>query len=314
MNILGMIIGGGGLALGYQIADILGLVVFLLPITLTIYAFRLYVGQTKVQMGCLEEIIAERTANLKEANEELKRLDQVKTRFFSVINHEMRSPLTAIFGYTDLLLISKPVTLEQCRMLSCVKDNSQRLLDLVNDILDLSRLEDGRLSILPQLMGILPAVEQALCVVRPIAEKKHITLGVDIPPTLPNVYADPDRVSQILINLLSNAVKYTLEKGYVIVSAQPHDSTKKVEVCVIDNGVGIPADQLPHVFERFSRLERDEIRGTEGTGLGLPIAKGLVEAHGGEIWVESEEGQGTTFTFTLPIGDQSLIVERPVTQ
>jgi signal transduction histidine kinase len=304
MNILGMVIGGGGLALGYQIAGLLGVGVFFLPIVLTIYAFRLYVRQTKVQMDRLEEIIAERTDDLKKANQELKQLDLVKTRFFSVINHEMRSPLTAVLGYIDLLLFSKPLSRDRADMLRKVKDNSQRLLDLVNKILDISRLEDDRLDILPQAMSIASSVDQAHSIVQPMAKKKRIAIGVDIPPTTPHVHGDPKRVVQILVNLLSNAVKYTPDTGYIVVSARLRDAADMVEVSVVDNGIGIPADQLPHIFDRFSRVEREEIQDIVGTGLGLSIVKGLVEAHGGEVWVDSEVGQGTSFTFTLPVADQ----------
>ncbi len=300
MSILGIIIGGGGLALGYQIAGILGLLVFFLPIAFTIYAFRLYVRQTKAQMDRLEETIAERTNDLKKANEELKRQYRAKTNFFSVINHEMRSPLTGILGYTELMLLSQPLSADQADMLQTIRDNSQRILDLVNNILDISRLEDGKLSIVPQVMGIQPAITQAVAVVKPLAEEKHISIGVDVSPMTIYIYGDPKRVGQILVNLLNNAVKYTPDAGFVTISARQNDSTNMVEIQVSDNGIGIPADQLPYVFDRFSRIERPEIQHTVGTGLGLSIVKGLVEAHGGEIRVESEERHGTCFVFTLP--------------
>jgi signal transduction histidine kinase len=304
MNLLSMVVGGGGLALGYQIAGILGLGVFFLPLVLTIYAFRLYVRQTKDQMARLEEIIAERTQDLKEANEELKRLDRAKTKFFSVINHEMRSPLTAIVGYTELLLLRNPLSSDQGKMLHTIRRSSQRLLDLVNDILDVSRLEEGKLAVMPEAMGVLPAVKQALAVIRPMAERKHISISVDVSPTISDVWGDPKRVNQILINLLSNAVKYTPDTGIVTIAARRNEIPNVVEISVTDTGIGIPADHLPHIFDRFSRVERAEIRDTVGTGLGLSIAKGLVEAHGGEIWAESEEGRGTCFTFTLPVAEQ----------
>jgi signal transduction histidine kinase len=304
MNLVSMVVGGGGLALGYQIAGILGVGVFFLPLALTIYAFRLYLEQTKAQMARLEEIIAERTDDLRQANEELKRLDRLKTNFFSVINHEMRNPLAAILGYTDLLLMRGPLSPKQENMLSTIRYSGQRLLDLVNNILDISRLEEGKLTIIPQTMGVLPAVNQALEIIKPIAEKKYISISVDVSPTTPDVRGDPKRVSQILVNLLSNAVKYTPDTGSVTISARRNETANMIEISVADNGIGIPTDHLPHIFDRFSRFERDVMKDTVGTGLGLSIAKGLLEAHGGEIWVESEEGYGTCFTFTLPIADQ----------
>lgn len=312
MILLSMVVGGGGLAMGYQIAGLLGVAVFFLPLALTIYAFRLYVAQTKAQMARLEEIIAERTQDLEKANEELIRLDRAKTSFFSVINHEMRTPLTAIFGYTELLLMRRDtLSSKQQRMLRNIRDSSQRLMDLVNNILDIARIEDGRLTIVPETMEVLPAVETALVAIQPMAQNKHITINMDVPPTIPPVWGDTQRVNQILLNLLGNAVKYTPDTGAIAVAARLNETADMVEINVSDTGIGIPADRLPHIFDRFSRIERAEIQGTIGTGLGLSIAKGLVEAHGGEIWVESEEGRGTCFTFTLPIAEQHS-VEPPV--
>jgi signal transduction histidine kinase len=300
ISVLSMVVGGGGLAMGYEIAGHLGVGVFSLPILLTIYSFNLYVAQTKAQMERLEEIIDARTEALQWANEDLKRANQAKTRFFSVINHEMRSPLTAIIGYTGLLLSQPEMSADDKEMVEMVSKNGERLLDLVNDILDVSRLEDGRMTLVRRQMDIGAAVQQTLAVVQPMAQEKRIDVHIDIPSTVPPVYADPKRVGQILTNLLSNALKYTPDTGWVIVSGDPNGREGMVEVTVSDSGIGIPADQLPTIFDRFSRVERAEIHDTVGTGLGLSIAKGLIEAHGGEIWVESEEGEGTSFHFTLP--------------
>jgi signal transduction histidine kinase len=308
INILTMAVGGGGLALGYQIAGIMGLSVFLLPIAMVIYAFGLYVRQTKGQMARLEEIVAERTQDLEEANRELRHLDQSKNHFFSVVNHEMRTPLTAIIGYTELLrLRSDNLTEDQQLMLRNVKDSSQRLMELVSNILDAARLEDGRMTIVPDLVELLPVMQQALAVIQPMADEKHISIKTYVSPAIPYVWGEAKRVNQILVNLLSNAVKYTPNTGSVTIAAQKDGRSDTVVIKVSDTGVGIPADQLPHIFDRFSRIERAETKHTIGTGLGLSIVKGLVEAHGGEIWVESEEGQGTCFTFTLPVAEQPSI-------
>jgi len=306
LNILGMLIGGGGLALGYQIAGVLGLVVFFLPIVLTIYAFRLYVRQTKAQMAHLEEIIAEHTNNLQSANEDLRRLDRLKESFFSVMNHEMRSPLTAIIGYTALLLRDNSLASRQADMLCMVRDNCQRLLDLVNNLLDISRLEDGKLKIHLGRVDVTGLIDQAIAVVKPMAEDKRISIRLDFPSTPPIIYGDPKRVDQILVNLLNNAIKYTPDTGSVTLSVKKDDAADMVRISVMDTGIGIPADLLPHIFDRFVRAERAERSGTAGTGLGLAIAKGLVEAHGGKIWVESEEGCGSTFTFTLQVANGIL--------
>ncbi len=314
IQLLGMVVGGGGLALGYQIAGPAGIGVFLLPVVLTIYAFKLYVRQTKAQMAHLEEIIAERTDDLRKTNEELKQLDRVKTRLFSTINHEMRNPLQSILGYTDLLLATEPLTRDQEEMLLSISYSSERLLDLVNNILDISRLEDGKLTLVPQTMGILPAVTQALAVIKPMAEQKHISINVDISETIPDGYADPRKVVQILVNLLSNAVKYTPDAGSIAITARSGQTDHMLEIRVSDDGIGIPADQLPNIFDCFSHVERAATWYTVGTGLGLYISNGLVEAQGGKIRVESEEGHGSCFTFTLPMAQQLPVEYASVSQ
>jgi len=300
LNILAMIVGGGGLALGYDIAGILGIVVFFLPIILTIYAFRLYVTQTKTQMQRLEEIIAQRTDDLQKANKELTRLDRLKTSFFSVINHELRNPLTAIMGYTDLLLYDRSVTSGQSDKLGKIKENSQRLLDLVNNLLDITRIEEGKMKIVPEELDVMAAMDRAMGVVKPMADQKHISVFTSVPDVIPHAYADPRRVDQILVNLLSNAVKYTPDTGSVILTAQANEDANMVQVSIADNGLGIPAELLDLVFDRFVRAERSGRSEIPGTGLGLSIVKGLVEAHGGKIWVDSVERYGTVFSFTLP--------------
>jgi signal transduction histidine kinase len=307
INLVSMAVGGGALAVGYQIAGMLGVGVFFLPLAMTIYAFRLYVRQTKAQMAHLEEIIAERTHELQEANEELKHLDRTKTNFFSIINHEMRTPLTAVLGYADLLQVGgEDISADdRQRMLNNLRDSGQCLMDLINNILDMARIEDGRLTIVPDIVDLSAVVENVLEMIRPMAENKDISLKADIPPALPCVWGDTRRVSQILTNLLSNAVKYTPDTGVVTVAARRSKTENMLEISVSDTGIGIPPDQLPHLFDRFSRLERLEIRHTMGTGLGLSIVKGLVEAHGGQVRVHNEEGQGTCFTFTLPMVEES---------
>jgi anti-sigma regulatory factor (Ser/Thr protein kinase) len=165
-------------------------------------------------------------------------------------------------------------------------------------------IEDGKLTLVRRNIGVLPAVTQTLDVVKPLAHKKHIVINVDMAPEIPDVWGDTKRVHQILVNLLINAVKYTPDTGTVSLAVGHDETADMVEISVRDTGIGIPPDLLPDIFDRFSRVERPEIQHTVGTGLGLSIAKGLVEAHGGEIWVDSEEGRGTCFTFTLPIATE----------
>jgi signal transduction histidine kinase len=314
MKILTMVVGGGVLALGYKIAGVLGAGAFFLPLAMTIYAFQLYVRQTKTQMARQEEIIAERTQELQTAFERLKRQDQAKTRFFSVINHEMRTPLTAILGFTEIMLVHGSRTSDDAHMLNIVKDNTRRLMGLVNNILDMARIEDGQMTVLPEVVQVSSAIEQAISVVRPMAEEKAISIEVDVYPDMPDVRADPRRLHQILINLLDNAIKYTPDTGKVTISTRSSIITDQVLIGVTDTGIGIPASELPFVFDRFSRVERAETNQAVGTGLGLFIVKGLVEAHGGEMFVESEEGHGSCFALTLPMAAEALPKASPQEQ
>ena len=271
---------------------------------MTIYAFRLYLAQTKAQMNRLEEIIAERTRDLEQVNAELVELDRVKTTFYSVINHEMRNPITSILGYADLIESGVDLSHQHVDMVHAIASSGQRLLELVNNLLDISRIEDGRLTILPQPMSLRFVLDHTLEVIAPLAERKLVDIQANVSFDLPFVYADPKRVGQILSNLLSNAVKYVPDTGRVEVAARVNDAADMLVITVSDNGIGIPASQLPHVFNRFSRVEREAIQHTVGTGLGLYITKGLVEAHGGQISAQSQEGEGTCFTFTLPLAPQ----------
>ena len=299
INILAMAIGGGGLALGYIRLGLLGLGVFLLPVLATSYSFRLYIQRTKVQMARLEEIVAERTTELKAANEELKRLDQQKTLFYSIINHEMRTPLTSILGYCDLVRMTQDAA-KKVALVEVIKDNGHRLLELVNNLLDVSRIEAGRMTVSQEAVAMGDILQQALRIIQPLADQKQIAIKTDIPADLPPLFADKKKTSQILLNLLSNAVKYTLPSGSVLVRSRLLEDGRMIQTGVADTGIGIPSSQLPVIFDRFSRVETVQTRDTVGTGLGLTITKGMVEAHGGSIWVESEVGKGSCFYFTLP--------------
>ncbi len=305
IDILTMAVGGWGMAYAFEIARYVGLSVFFVPIAMTVYAVRLYVEQAKQQMDKLEQTVEERTADLQKAYDDLKLLDQTKTAFFAIVNHEMRSPLTAIIGYAGILLRDDTLTEDQRYQLAAIETSSQRVVDLVNNILDVSRIEDGKLRIMPTDTFIVPLLHEAITIVRPVAEKKNIaiTLETDIASET-RVYADGKRITQVMTNLLSNAVKYTSETGKVRVVARLSTNEQMMEVEVIDTGVGIPAAVLPVIFDRFSRAERDDIRGISGTGLGLAIVKGLVEAHHGKLWADSIEGEGSTFGFAVPLSEE----------
>jgi GAF domain-containing protein len=243
-------------------------------------------------------------ADLKETVEQLRQTDRLRNDFLHTVNHEMRAPLTAILGFTDFLLReqSGPLTTAQHEYLEEIRTSGERIQILVENILEAARLEEGQVSPRCQEVRIAEVVDQILAMVRPAAMEKSITLSSRVPDDLPLLLADPLMVERIVINLLTNAIKFTPQGGSVWLEA---GLSKKepgmVEVSVCDTGVGIPPESIGELFRRFRRLETPGLAKVGGTGLGLYIVKGLVEAHGGSIWVDSTVGQGTRFTFTLPV-------------
>jgi two-component sensor histidine kinase len=182
--------------------------------------------------------------------------------------------------------------------------NIDRLTSLLNNLLDLSRIESGKVLLNFEEIGLRDTIEFTLSSFKPQADTRSIKLRMDVPAEIPSVYADHEKLEQILTNLIGNAIKFTPEGGEISVSARPfHENKNMVAVSVKDSGVGIPEDELEKVFEKFHQVEGSLTRTVAGTGLGLAITKGLVEVSHGSIWVESEIGKGSTFTFTLPISE-----------
>jgi two-component system phosphate regulon sensor histidine kinase PhoR len=231
---------------------------------------------------------------------ELRRLERVRTEFVANVSHELRTPLTAIRGYLETLLTGALDEPENPRpFLEIVSRHAERLGRLLDDLMDLSNIELGRVALRVESMDFSEALEPVLTIMRPRAEGKGVALSAELPPDLPVVRADRDRLAQILINLLDNAVKFTPAGGRVTVGAAAQGA--KVEVLISDTGVGIPSTDLPRVTERFYRVDKVRSRELGGTGLGLAIVKHLVILHGGELAIESEVGKGTTVRFTLPV-------------
>ena len=229
--------------------------------------------------------------------------DRAKTEFVSMVSHELRTPMTSIKGYADLLLMGAAGKLmeEQRRFLSIIKKNTDRLAMLVNDLLDLSRIESGRVALSPEMVRVEGIIAQIVAAMEGRAGDKGLTLRSDVPYTLPEIMADPDRVAQILTNLVENACLYTPTGGEIVVSARVYSD--EVHISVRDTGIGIAPEDQRKVFDRFFRAEHPLVQETPGTGLGLSIVKSLVEMHGGRVWVESRLGKGSTFTFTLPTAE-----------
>jgi GAF domain-containing protein len=243
-------------------------------------------------------------AELRQSVEQLRQTDRLRNDFLSTVNHEMRAPLTAILGFADFILREQagPLSAAQREYLGDIRSSAERILALVENLLEAARLEEGQ--ILPRCMAVRTeeVVARTMAIIRPAAMEKNITVSADVPPDLPEAWADPLMFERILINLLANAVKFTAAGGTVSVQARTSEQEAgMLAVRVSDTGVGIDPRHLGDIFQRYRRLETPALGKVSGTGLGLYIAKGLVEAHGGHIGVESVVGEGSTFTFTVPI-------------
>ncbi|MCI0395695.1 MAG: ATP-binding protein [Chloroflexi bacterium] len=225
--------------------------------------------------------------------------DRAKTDFISTVSHELRTPMTSIKGYTELMAreVAGPLTDQQRDWLVAVTRSAERLTMLINDLLDVAQIEAGKVRLEMQPVDLCQLAEQVLEVLLPAAQKKEIDLILQASPDLPPIQGDWGRITQVLTNLVGNAVTYT-ECGSVAVSIRPLNG--HVQVSVQDTGIGIAPDELGHIFERFYRSSHPVVQNSRGTGLGLPIVKKFIEMHGGRIWVESEPGRGSTFTFILP--------------
>ena len=245
-------------------------------------------------------LLEERNAELRRTNEELKRLDQLKSDLLSMVSHELRTPLATIKEFTAILSdqIAGPTTQDQQEYLGIIKGNVDRLARMIDNLLDMSKLEAGRVLLTKGLVEVNGFFEHIVQSMRPLADTKGVTLEVAVSGPLPGVFADADKITQVLTNLVSNAIKFSREGGRVTLSATEH--TNDVQFSVTDHGVGIRPEDLPKLFEKFRQLRRGGEQGQKGTGLGLAISKRLVELHGGRIWMESVVEQGSTFSFTLP--------------
>jgi signal transduction histidine kinase len=232
-------------------------------------------------------------------------LDRLKSEFVATVSHELRTPMTSIKGYVDVLLMGAAggMNEQQTQFLQVVKSNTDRLNVLVNDLLDVARIETGRVTLALQPLDIHQMTDS---IVQDILkesqeENRPIEIQFHMPSDLPLVYGDPDRVEQILQNLIHNAYYYTPPHGHIVVRANKKGSG--VQVDIEDDGIGIPLEDQTRIFERFYRGEDPLVLSTAGTGLGLSIVKDLIELHQGRIWFESTgvPGEGSTFSFTLPV-------------
>ncbi len=303
----------------YTPEEIAYLMSFTTQAAIAIENARLY-EETRRHAAELEQRVAERTAELEWANRELAAASQHKSAFLANMSHELRTPLNGILGFAQILQeqAGPALTEKQRRYLNHIYGSGQHLLTLINDILDLSKVEAGKVVLQPEPLPVAQTLEDLLVIARGLANKRAQTLTAEIAPDLPPLTADPVRFKQILFNLLSNAVKFTPDRGTITLTAcqvtedrSPEtDATPRLpspvpclELAVTDTGVGIKAEDLPKLFQEFTQLETTRAQAQEGTSLGLALTRRLVELHGGRIWAASPgEGQGSTFTVVLPLG------------
>jgi signal transduction histidine kinase/CheY-like chemotaxis protein len=261
-------------------------------------------------------MLREKTFLLERANRELRELDKLKSSFLANMSHELRTPMNSIIGYTDLLIdrVDGEINLEQEKSLGKVQHNARHLLQLINDILDMAKIESGKVTLDPASVDIRALTESMATIFEPTIARKGLAFNLDLGVDLPAVYVDEDKVRQIFINLLSNAVKFT-SQGAITISVSPlapngGGLSRYVKICVDDTGIGIRPGDLGTLFDKFSQIDSSTVRRYEGTGLGLSIARGLVVLHKGKIWATSILGKGSTFCFTLPTSME--LFEKPI--
>jgi signal transduction histidine kinase len=238
--------------------------------------------------------------NLATSNARLMEASRLKSQFLANMSHELRTPLNSIIGFSKVLLnrLDGELTDRQEAYVRSVHNSSRHLLDLINSILDFSRIEAGRFEMRRERLDLLDVVEECIETSMPLVRDRRVKLEKDVPVELPAVQGDRMRIKQVLLNLISNAIKFT-HAGRVLVQVRPEGET--VHVSVADTGIGISPNDLQRLFEPFQRLDNPLAQQADGTGLGLAISKKFVELHHGRIWAESRESQGSTFHFTLPL-------------
>jgi signal transduction histidine kinase len=271
--------------------------------------------------------LSEKNQKLQEAYDRLKELDRLKSNFLATVSHELRTPLTSIIGYSEMLAegIAGELTTEQAEFVKTIHEKGEQLLGLIKGLLDLSKLESGTMSMRRRSILIKEVLDEVLSTLTPIARKKGVVLQMDVEGVNTELRADPERLRQVFINLVDNALKFTPQGGSVTMRARMVSSSSdgeddagfalmapalsKIEVRVIDTGIGIPPNERARVFDPFYQVDSSSTREFGGTGLGLSIVKRLVEAHGGTVGIEGNQPTGTVFVVRLP--PASLASGRP---
>lgn len=258
----------------------------------------------KMQLKVLKNNIKERTRTLeliKEQNKKILEADRIKNEFLANMSHELRTPLNAIIGFAEALSLKLfgELNEKQAEYINDIHSSGRHLLGMINDLLDLSKIESGKMELNKELFDVKNAIEEAVSIIKPLAEKKSINLTVKLPGETITIEADKRRFHQIFYNLLSNSIKFTDENGNIELNL--FDKNDIIEFNVKDDGIGIAPEFHEKIFEKFQQVDNALDPKTGSTGLGLTITKELIELHGGKITVQSEQGKGAVFTFSLPV-------------
>ena len=257
-----------------------------------------------LQTFATQSVLAIQNARLfreiEDKSHQIEAANRHKSEFLANMSHELRTPLNAVIGFSEVLIekMFGEINPKQEEYLQDILSSGKHLLSLINDILDLSKIEAGRMELEVSAFDLPVALDNAVTLVRERAWRHGIALAVTVDPGLGRFVGDERKIKQVLLNLLSNAVKFTPEGGKVDVSAARANAM--VEISVSDTGIGIAAEDQEDIFEEFRQVGGDYARKREGTGLGLTLARRFIELHGGRVWVKSEVGKGSTFTFSLP--------------
>ena len=257
---------------------------------------------------CLHDIteLKEIEQSLREANTIAETSNRTKSEFLATMSHELRTPLNSIIGFSDLLLEGNSQNEKQTRYLQNISRSGKHLLAIINDILDLSKIESGKIQLHREILPVKPLLEDMLANMQALAAKKEIVLKTSFDFDLGYIQADKGKIKQVLYNLIGNAIKFTDHGGFVTIGAKMKEDM--IHISIKDTGIGISKKDQEKLFKPFTQIDSSISRKYEGTGLGLALAKELVVLHGGQIWVESEPGKGSTFTFTIPLHKSNLSI------
>jgi nitrogen-specific signal transduction histidine kinase len=245
---------------------------------------------------------------LNRSTENLIKLNETKDKFISIISHDLRTPFSSILGFTDLLIENEHLTeVEKKKYVGFIQESSKSMLDLVNSLLDLTRLQTGRIKFEPEKISARMIIKNSINSLSGAAFKKNIDIISKVDPKV-IIYADNILMAQVFNNLISNAIKFTKPGGEIVISASPSKKIRFFEFSVKDNGVGIKPENIPELFRIDTKFTSEGTAGEKGTGFGLSIVKEIIEKHGGNVWVESNYGYGADFRFILPIASPNILL------